>query len=346
MSNISFVHGSIQDIGQENIVDYLKKRIQSSLVNAFFDSKTPYLPEELLYIGKGLDIWGTLVFGPKYYQTHDEIKLFRQNGQEIAGYIKPNCTMVDLGSGVTEKVETLLSTLEHNGQPSVYLALDINRQHLAQDLAILSRKHEKVLCQGVCGTYEDAIAWCARLPSPRAFLWLGSVLLRGSKDEALATLRAWAAIMGPEDIMLVGADGHAGPEHHTKVWNMYHDDAAGWQQLWENGFTVANAVVGESWFDSVDWRLDAVIEGAPVYQHRFRFRACRDVTLGSSGVTFSEGDELGWLDAHKFSKPLVYELCGLAGLEVLKSWSAEKSEMYQYLLARSPREGMNDGHVN
>lgn len=144
--------------------------------------------------------------------------------------------------------------------------------------------------------------------------------------------------MHPGDLMIVGADGHSEPEHHGKIWEMYHADEEGWQRLWDNGFGCANEVVGEEWFRGEDWKLDAVIEttaaagGKSVCQHRFRFRARRDVELGSSGVRFREGGEMGWLDAHKFRKELVYELCRLAGLEVVEAWQAEGSEMCRFFL--------------
>lgn len=228
------------------------------------------------------------------------------------------------------KVETLLSVLERRGQPIVYLAVDINRGYLEYDISAISQRHRNVVCQGIYGTFDDALSWCKELPSPKAFLSFGSSFFRGTLEEALATLRSWKELMQPGDIMIVGADGHCTPEYHEKIWQMYHADEAGWQQLWDNGFSVANDVLGEEWFHSADWKLDAVIDTKNICQHRFRFRAQQDLELGSSGIAFSKGDELGWLDAHKFSKALIHELCQLAGLEVVKTWQAEDSEMRRF----------------
>lgn len=93
------VPGSVLDIGGGALERYLRDRFEVSLSSAYENSKTPYLPEEFLYLGSGLHIWRNLVFHPSYYQTHDEIKLFQKNGQEIASYISSNSTLVDLGSG-------------------------------------------------------------------------------------------------------------------------------------------------------------------------------------------------------------------------------------------------------
>lgn len=213
----------------------------------------------------------------------------------------------------------------------VYLAVDINRSYLEYDISKIAHEHQNVTCQGLHGTFDDALSFCKELPSPKAFLSFGSSFFRGSFEEALATLRSWKELMRSGDLIIVGADGHCAPEYHEKIWQMYHTDEAGWQQLWDNGFSVANDVLGEEWFHCTDWKLDAVIDTKKnICQHRFRFRAQRDLELGSSGITFSKGDELGWLDCHKFSKSLVHKLCRLAGLEVVETWQAEESEMRRF----------------
>lgn len=232
----------------------------------------------------------------------------------------------------TEKVEVLLSVLEKRGEPAVYLALDINREYLERNLVSLSRKYTNVVCQGVFGTYDDAFTWCTNLPSPRVFLWLGSTLFRGTRDEALNSLKSWTKILRPDDIMLIGADGHTAPEYYDKIWESYHADEAEWQALWDNGFEIANEVLGETWFRSADWKLDAVIDTEPIGRHRSRFRAQKDVVLGSSGIMFHEGDEFVWLEPHKFSRTTVHQLCGLAGLQVVETWQAKDSEMCKSLL--------------
>lgn len=228
-------------------------------------------------------------------------------------------------------MEVLLSALEKRRAPALYLALDINREYLKRNLASLSQKYTNVVCQGVFGTYDDAFAWCKTLPSPRMFLWLGSTLFRGTRDEALASLKSWTGILRPDDVMLVGADGHSAPKYHDKIWESYHADEDAWQALWDNGFQIANRVVGETWFRSADWKLDAVIDTEPVVRHRSRFLAQRDVVLGTSGIKFNRGDEFVWLEPHKFNRSSVHELCALAGLQVDETWQSKDSEMCKSL---------------
>lgn len=102
MSSLPYLHEPIVDISGGKINQYLKKRVKSSLIDAYHKAETPYLPEEFLYLNNGLHIWRDLVYNPKYYQTHDEINLFRKNGEQIASYIPDNCILIDLGSGFVD----------------------------------------------------------------------------------------------------------------------------------------------------------------------------------------------------------------------------------------------------
>lgn len=78
MSKSTFSHGTVVDIGKTKLEDYLRSRIQSSLIDASNKRETPYLPEELLFLEEGLYIWSDLVHHPKAYQTHDEMQLFKK----------------------------------------------------------------------------------------------------------------------------------------------------------------------------------------------------------------------------------------------------------------------------
>jgi len=68
-------------------------------VDAKKRGKTPVLPDELLYDGLGLHHWSEIIFRPAYYQVHDETRILQTHGMEIASYIRPSATLIDIGSG-------------------------------------------------------------------------------------------------------------------------------------------------------------------------------------------------------------------------------------------------------
>ena len=62
------------------------------------------------------------------------------------------------------KVDTLLSVLEATQKPVTYLALDLDKPYLEHEISKLAETKTHVLCQGVYGTYDHAVQWCASLP--------------------------------------------------------------------------------------------------------------------------------------------------------------------------------------
>ncbi len=77
----------------------IKLRLNRMLESPYNANRNPVLPDELLYDDVGLPIWNEIIFTPEFYQTHDEIAMFNENGAEIAARVKSGTTMIDLGAG-------------------------------------------------------------------------------------------------------------------------------------------------------------------------------------------------------------------------------------------------------
>ncbi|KAF2456602.1 histidine-specific methyltransferase [Lineolata rhizophorae] len=327
----AIVDGSIIDIGGSRLDSYTLGQLKSSFTGARLRGDRPCLPDELLYDDAGLQIWSDIIYLPEYYQTRDEIAILERNGSEVGSLVKPRTTLFDIGAGDTRKVAHLLDVIEERGIPATYLALDISESSLSDNLAFLCSRYSNVRCIGLWGTFSDAISLCNKVPSPRLFLSLGSVLCNDPTERAVESLRSWASQMREEDMMLVGMDGHSRPQDYGKVWTSYHGNDELFNRFWENGFRHANRLVESEWFKASDWAVRAVIEDNPVC-HRFILTATRDLCLGDSGIKFNEGEEIDWFDAHKYGEMDVRKMCIAAGLVVKSVWKAQDSEMRQYLI--------------
>lgn len=89
----------ILDIGGSILTDDIYHRLVRSLTSTYNEHDKPTLPDELLYDGYGLFIWNDIIMTKEFYQTHDEIALFKRNGHQIASRMPDNVTMIDLGAG-------------------------------------------------------------------------------------------------------------------------------------------------------------------------------------------------------------------------------------------------------
>lgn len=92
-------HGQVLDIGGSTITADIKNKLHDVLRAPYNADNKPTLPDELLYDDIGLPLWNQIIFTPEFYQTFDEMRMFDENGAEIAGKMPHGVTMVDLGAG-------------------------------------------------------------------------------------------------------------------------------------------------------------------------------------------------------------------------------------------------------
>ncbi|KAH0492783.1 hypothetical protein TgHK011_007718 [Trichoderma gracile] len=289
-------HGDVLDIGGSRMHEDIGERLSRVLTAVYGPNAKPTLPDELLYTDAGLPIWNEIIFTPEFYQTHDEIALFDAHGSELVKRLQPGATLIDLGVGDTRKVEHLLACFEKAQLEATYLALDISKASLEHSVGYLLDKHSA----------PDA-------KSQRLFLSLGSVLCNDPWPEALNHLKYWAKALRPNDLLLVGMDGHLLPQDRDKIWAAYHSRDDLYRKFFLHGFEQVNKAIGEEWFQEQDWDFMAQLEDKPTTRHRFFFRANRAVTIHKLGRTFEKGEELDWFDSHNV-------------------WQAPNSEFRQYLL--------------
>ena len=95
----TFKMGDVLDIGGSQMYTDVVERLEAALKEECLKDSKPTLPDELLYTDVGLPIWNEIIFTPEFYQTHDEIALFDEHGDEIVQRCPSGVTMIDLGAG-------------------------------------------------------------------------------------------------------------------------------------------------------------------------------------------------------------------------------------------------------
>ena len=224
----------------------------------------------------------------------------------------------------------MLKAFDKAEVPATYLALDISKASLKQNVHFLEEQYADlgsvVTCAGIWGTFDDGMEYVQSVKTPRLFLSLGSVLCNDPWPQALHHLKYWANTLKPNDLLLVGMDAHLVPKSRDKIWAAYHSRADLYKQFFLNGFDHANRLMGEEWFREEDWEFLAELEKEPTTRHRFFFRARRDVHLNKIDRTIKQGEELDWFDSHKYGEDSVRLMCYKAGLSVIDVWQAPGSD--------------------
>ena len=177
------------------------------------------------YDDEGSRLFQRIMAMPEYYLTRLEHSLLRERAQELAQWISPSRTpldLIELGSGDGEKTLSLCRTLADQNVDCVYRPMDVSAHALAE----LSRRFESDLpsmaLEPMLGDYFEH--W-PQVPERRrsVAMLLGSNLGNFDDGNAVALLRRIHTQLRPDDILVLGLDLKKDPH----VLQAAYDDAQG-----------------------------------------------------------------------------------------------------------------------
>ena len=162
------------------------------------------LPPKWFYDSVGSDLFDQITRLPEYYPTRAEAEILRARSAEIAAVTAAD-TLVELGSGTSEKTRLLLDALRQGGSLRRFVPFDVDASILSQAGTAIQQEYPGVEIAAVCGDFEKHLA---EIPSGgrRLFAFLGSTignLQPGVRSEFLAGL---ASALHPGDSLLLGTD--------------------------------------------------------------------------------------------------------------------------------------------
>lgn len=162
------------------------------------------LPPKWFYDDVGSELFDQITRLPEYYPTRAEAEILRAHSGEVAALSGAD-TLVELGSGTSEKTRMLLDALRDAGALRRFIPFDVDAGVLETAGEAIARDYPGVRVQGVCGDFEHHLT---QIPDGgrRLFVFLGSTignLTPGPRADFLAGL---AAVMHDGDGLLLGTD--------------------------------------------------------------------------------------------------------------------------------------------
>src|SRR6201993_2369048 len=162
------------------------------------------LPPKWFYDQVGSDLFDQITRLPEYYPTRTEAAILRVRAPAIAETSRAD-TLVELGSGTSEKTRMLPDALRGRGTLRRFIPLDVDAGALETAGGAILAEYPGIEVDAVCGDFEEHLP---EIPSggTRLLAFLGSTignLTPGPRTEFLATL---AAVMQPGDSLLLGTD--------------------------------------------------------------------------------------------------------------------------------------------
>ncbi|NKN33613.1 L-histidine N(alpha)-methyltransferase [Marichromatium bheemlicum] len=182
-------------------------------------SSTPKrLPPKLFYDAHGSQLFDAITELPEYYLTRTEIAILCDHGEEMADLLGRGRVLLELGSGSSLKIRTLLAALE----PEVYVPIDISREHLRASAEALAEHFPTLAIHATCADYSVPF----ELPTEGdreglAAFFPGSSIGNFEPEAARALLTRVAALVGIGGRLLVGVDLQ---KDRTTLERAYDDD--------------------------------------------------------------------------------------------------------------------------
>lgn len=162
------------------------------------------LPPKWFYDAKGSDLFDQITRLPEYYPTRTEASILRDRAADIAAASGAD-TLVELGSGTSEKTRLLLDAMRDSGALKRFIPFDVDPSVLRDAAGALHAEYPDIEIEVVCGDFENDLGTIPKT-GRRMVVFLGSTignLTPGPRAEFLAAL---ADTMQPGDTLLLGTD--------------------------------------------------------------------------------------------------------------------------------------------
>lgn len=179
------------------------------------------LQPKYLYDARGSELFDRITELPEYYPTRVERSILADRGAEMIEAAGAR-SLVELGSGSSEKTELLLTPLLEARNEAVYVPIDVSESAVRQASVRLIERYPGLRVHGVIGDFEKHLGG---LPPDegRLFAFLGGTIGNFTPGHMQFFLRRLARLLAPGDSLLVGID----LVKDTAVLEAAYDDSAG-----------------------------------------------------------------------------------------------------------------------
>jgi L-histidine N-alpha-methyltransferase len=285
------------------------------------------LPPKWFYDANGSALFEKITELPEYYPTRAERSILAAAAPSIAAATGAR-TLVELGSGSSEKTRLLLDALSAAGTLRCYVPVDVSESALVVAADALVAEYPGLDVRAVVSDFEEHLGLPARggAPAPRLVAFLGSTIGNLLPDERASFLARVRSSLEPGDSFLLGTDLVKDPA----VLVAAYDDSSGVTAAFnKNVLAVLNAELGAD-FDLDAFEHVAVWDPAAEWiEMRLRSLDSQTVHVPGIGIKahFDAGEEMRTEVSAKFRRPGVTAELAAAGL-AMRSWWTDPAAQF------------------
>jgi L-histidine Nalpha-methyltransferase len=279
------------------------------------------LPPKWFYDAQGSALFDKITELPEYYPTRAEREILNATAAQIAAQTGAR-TLIELGSGSSDKTRVLLDALRAAGTLRCYVPVDVSEPALVAAGDALSAEYPGLDVRAVVSDFEEHLGLPADgdAPAPRLVAFLGSTIGNMVPEQRAAFLARVRAELREGDFFLLGTD--LVKDQATLV--AAYDDASGvTAEFNKNVLAVLNAELGAD-FDRDAFEHVAVWNaGAEWIEMRLRSLTAQTVRVPGIGLTvsFAAGEEMRTEVSAKFRRDGVTTELAAAGFAMQSWWT-------------------------
>ena len=275
------------------------------------------LPPVWFYDERGSLLFDEITRLDEYYPTRAEREILRLHADAIVAAAGAD-TLVELGSGTSEKTLLLLDAMQRAGDLERFVPFDVSEEVLRDAAERIGRRYG-VDVHAVVGDFHRHLG---EIPDTgrRLVAFLGSTIGNLTPEQRSRFLFDLDASMSRDDRLLLGTDLVKDPSRLVAAY----DDARGvTAEFNRNVLAVLNEELGGD-FDLGAFEHVAVWDPESAWiEMRLRARGPQEVHLDELGldVRFDDGEELRTEISSKFRPEQIHEELWAGGFVVEESWT-------------------------
>jgi len=294
-------------------------------------SMPKWLPPKWFYDARGSELFEEITRLEDYYPTRAEREILHRRAADIAEMTGAH-TLVELGSGSSEKTRLLLDALRAGGTLREFVPLDVSETALREAVAAISRDYPGTRVHAVVGDFTEHLG---RTPgeAPRLVAFLGGTIGNLFPGERATFFGEIREVLGLGEWLLLGTDLVKDPATLVRA---YDDREGVTAEFNRNVLTVLNRELGAD-FPIEEFEHHAVWDSTQEWVE-MRLRARRPLTVSVADLGLSlqleQGEEIRTEISAKFRREGVEAELTAAGFE-LAQWWTDDQRRFALSLARA-----------
>jgi L-histidine Nalpha-methyltransferase len=293
------------------------------------------VPVIWLYDELGSQLFEDITRLPEYYPTRREREILDGRAAEIAALTRAQ-TLVELGSGTSEKTRLLLDALAAEGSLRRFVPLDVSEKVLVASAREIADDYPGIEVHAIVGDFERHLSAVPR-DDRRLVAFLGSTIGNLLPDGRARFLGTAANCLGVDDALLLGLDLVKDP---GRIEAAYSDSHGLTEAFVRNALLVLDLEL-EATFSRV--RFDYFATWNPENEWvEIGFRSVGEqlvrVEVLGIDVAFADGEPLRMEVSSKFRRDRIERELAEAGLRLERWWTDDSNEFALALAVRSRHE--------